>query len=285
MKDNLKNIISYQFDAGISDILNSFKSFSGIEHNLTKGECREDIIRNFIKKILPTWVGIGQGIIVDRLGNQSPQMDIIIYNKNVLPILFRDGVNVGFFPVDCVIYVIEVKSILTATEISDSIEKFKKLKALDRIINAPINTVLLGYKTDLYQKNELVRYTEKDLNYGISPFVTIISSVFKGEYFYFFERPPDTGYPNLRVKYWSGLVHETEIDILKFLFTGIMNTLFPVHIGEYILREGNMSIYTIRYYNELGLELYKEEDLENGQIKGHSFLIDDYGKFVILGYK
>jgi hypothetical protein len=261
--------------------LTSFESFSDIEHNPTKGDCREDSIRNFIEKILPPWVGVGKGIIVDRAGEQSPQMDIVIYDKNMLPVLFREGITARFFPVDCVIYVIEVKSVLTAAEIIDSFGKFSKLKNLDRIIYAPINTVLLGYKSDLKLKNELVRYSENDLNYGTSPFVTIIASITKGEYFYFKERPPDTGYPNLRIKYWAGQAHETEIDVFKFLFTGIMNTLFQVHIGEYILRDGRMPTYAIRYYNETGVELYKEEDLENGNIKAHSFKFDAFGKFIV----
>jgi len=282
MYDNSESIITKQFDAGINDILTSFMSFSEVEHNLTKGGCREDAILNFISKIIPPWVGVGHGIIVDRSGKQSPQMDIILYDKNMLPVLFREGITEWFFPVDCVIYVIEVKSLLTATEIIDSIEKFKKLKLLDRKINCPINTVVLGYTTDLKQKNELVRYIEKDPDYGTSPFVTIIASVFKGEYFYFKERPPDTGYPNIRVKNWAGLTHEKENDILKFLFTGIMNTLFPMHIGEYILREGNMPTYSIRYFNEMGIELYKEESIEIGDIKNHQFTFDNKGKFIIL---
>jgi hypothetical protein len=152
---------------------------------------------------------------------------------------------------------------------------------LDRIISNPINTVLFGYKSDLRNKNELIRYSENDQNYGISPFVTILASAQKGEYFYFKERNPDLKFPNLRVKYWSGLVHENEKDVLKFLFTGIMNTLFPVHIGEYILRECKMPTYSIRYYNEKNVELYKEDDLENGNIGDQSFKFDNSGKFIV----
>jgi hypothetical protein len=281
MDNDGQSIISKQFDAGIKDILNSFESFSDIEHNPTKGDCREDSIRNFIEKILPPWVGVGRGIIVDRNGEQSPQMDIVIYNKNMLPVLFREGMTAWFFPVDCVIYVIEVKSVLTAAEIIDSVGKFSKLRKLNGVIDNTINTVLLGYKSDLKLKNELVRYSENDQCYGISPSVTIIASIQKGEYFYFRERPPDTGYPNLRIKYWAGLAHETETDIFKFLFTGIMNTLFQVHIGEYILRDGRMPVYTIHYHNEIGVELYKEEDIVNGNIKAHSFKFDAYGKFLV----
>jgi len=282
MYDNSESIITKQFDAGINDILTSFKSFSDVEHNPTKGGCREDIIRNFIAKIIPPWIGVGHGIIVDRSGKQSPQIDIIIYNKNLLPVLFREGMTEWFFPIDCVIYVIEVKSILNASEITDCIEKYKKLKSLERKVNDPINTVVLGYTTDLIQKNELVRYTEKDPNYGLSPYVSMIASVFKGEFFYFRIRPPDSGYPNIRVKYWSGLTHEKENNVLKILFTGIMNALFPIHIGEYILRDGNMSTFSIRYFNERGIELYKEESIENGDINDHQFTFDDKGKFIII---
>jgi len=71
-------------------------------------------------------------------------------------------------------------------------------------------------------------------------------------------------------------------DVLKFLFAGIMNTLFPMHIGEFILRDGNMPTYSIRYYNEMGIELYKEERIEDGDIKDHQFTFDNKGKFIIL---
>ena len=282
MNDNSESIITKQFDAGINDILASFKSFSDVEHNPTKGGCREDIIRNFIAKIIPPWVGVGHGIIVDRSGKQSPQMDIIIYDKNLLPVLFREGMTELFFPVDCVIYIIEVKSILNASEITDCIEKYKKLKSLERKVKDPILTALFGFTTDLRQKNELVRYAEKDINYGISPFVNIIVSVFKGEYFYYTERPTDGSYPNIHAKCWSGITHEKENDILKFVFTGIMNTLFPMSIGEYILRNGSMPIYSIRFFNEMGIELYKEESIEDGDIKAQKFTIDNKGKFIII---
>jgi hypothetical protein len=270
--DNFHSIITKQFDAGINDILTSFKSFSNVEHNPTKGGCREDIIRNFIKKVLPPWADVGHGIIVDRSGKQSPQMDIVIYDKTMLPILFREGVAASFFPIDSVIYVIEIKSVLTTAEITDSLEKYKKLNELDRKVDCSINTVLLGYTTDLKIKNELVRYAENDLYYGTSPLVEIIASVSKGEYFYF-KDIPGNDFPNVRIKRWSGLVNETEIYVLKLLFSGIMNTLFKLHIGEYILRGGHIPLYTQRYYYK-GVELYKEENLENGNLQAHKFVID-----------
>ena len=278
--DNFQSIVSKQFDAGISDILVSFNSFSNIEHNPTKGDCREGIIRNFIKKILPPWADVGHGIIVDRRGNQSPQMDIVIYDKTMLPILFREGIAANFFPVDSVIYIIEVKSLLTAIEISDTIERYMKLKILDRRIDFPINTILLGYKTDLKEKNELTRYVERDSKYATSPAIEIIASVSKGEYFYF-KNIPGSSDPSVRIMRWSGLKNETDIYILKLVFTGIMNTLFKMHIGDYILKDGYMPIYSQRYYFE-GEELYKEENFENGNLKAHKFIIDPSARKLII---
>ncbi|MGC1550961.1 MAG: DUF6602 domain-containing protein [Rhodanobacter sp.] len=90
-------------------------------HNGSRGYVREVLIKRFLRPFLPPNVGIGSGEIINHLGMRSNQVDVVLYNVGKLPPALASGSDVGVFPWECVIAVIEVKSELTAKELRSSV--------------------------------------------------------------------------------------------------------------------------------------------------------------------
>ena len=110
-----------------------------IEHQLTKGEHREKIIRKYIKQLLPQKFSVGNGIIVDANGTQSKQQDFFIYDAFNSPV-FLDMENSCVIPVESVFATVEIKSELTKKTLRDAIENIASVKDLtfSPLINSAI---------------------------------------------------------------------------------------------------------------------------------------------------
>ncbi|MCF5044160.1 hypothetical protein GIW79_27305 [Pseudomonas sp. PA-7-1E] len=95
--------------ARILELLNLFSATGALNHQGQKGGFREQFVKSLLGSLLPHQYGIGSGIVVDYKGNQSPQVDLVIYDRRKMPpILERDGH--GVYPIDSVLRVLEVKS-------------------------------------------------------------------------------------------------------------------------------------------------------------------------------
>lgn len=102
-------------------------------HNLTSGESTEAAVRQFFREHYPEAVGVGHGKVMDRLGNTSSQLDIVLYDKARTPVLFADQEQGNrLFPAEGVIAAVEVKSSVTATDLRRAASNAKKLKTLTR---------------------------------------------------------------------------------------------------------------------------------------------------------
>lgn len=86
-----------------------------LEHNGVMGALRESLMTELFRPLIPQDFGIATGVIISADGLQSPQQDIVIYNKSILPPLLTDGPAI--VPIESVVATIEVKSTLTAKEI------------------------------------------------------------------------------------------------------------------------------------------------------------------------
>lgn len=94
-----------------------------------KGRLREIVVEELVKPFLHPHIGAATGTIVDPYGNQSSQVDVILYDEQVTPpILFSE--SEGVIPCHSVVATIEVKSTLTRKELKSAVENARSVKLL-----------------------------------------------------------------------------------------------------------------------------------------------------------
>lgn len=117
----------YQQIRGEVNFINSL-----FQHQGVKGEGNETLLRDLLRRFIPQRYGIGTGIVIDRFGKQSKQIDIVIYDKFLYPSLLSLA-TVHFFPVDIVYATIEVKTTLNAGLANEALANIASIKTLDII--------------------------------------------------------------------------------------------------------------------------------------------------------
>lgn len=116
------------FDSRIDGLRSSFHASRVVDHGGVKGNLRELFVTKLLSGLLHPDFEVGSGICVDRMGQQSPQCDLVIYDRSVVPPLFLEGQP--FIPIDSVSDIIEVKSSLTNEEIAKCLMNAVKLYEL-----------------------------------------------------------------------------------------------------------------------------------------------------------
>ena len=101
-----------------------------IEHMGLRGSSRENILREYIKQLLPQKFAVGNGIITDVNGTQSKQQDFLVYDAFNSPI-FLHMESSCIIPVESVYATVEVKSTLTKETLKQSIENIRSVKQLE----------------------------------------------------------------------------------------------------------------------------------------------------------
>ena len=97
------------------------------------GMYRERIVGELLKPYLPEKFAIGTGFIITHKNNRSTQCDLIIYDKESTPII--ENGEQRFFPVECVVGVIEVKSKMSKDNLKKALVKLSNIKKLREDIN------------------------------------------------------------------------------------------------------------------------------------------------------
>ena len=108
-KSKPKNLIKRYSTAMIEGLGKKIDASSPIENKLTKGELRELFITNILRYFLTNQFDVGTGIVINQKEEQSKQTDIIIYDNRILPPFIKEQ-NIGIYPAESVVGVIEVKS-------------------------------------------------------------------------------------------------------------------------------------------------------------------------------
>lgn len=103
-----------------------------INHDGTKGQANEELLKNLLTRFLPKKYSVGSGIIFDKDGNFSNQIDIVIYDAFQQPEILGQG-SQYLFPVDIVYCVIEVKTIMSKQFLKDAIDNIASVKKLNFI--------------------------------------------------------------------------------------------------------------------------------------------------------
>jgi hypothetical protein len=120
--------------------IDAFDTGAAIGHPGENGRAREEILRRFLREVVPPDFGVETGFVIDAAGGVSRQIDIVIYRHGRFPVLDVGGVK--HFLVESVAAVLEVKAAITsATQLTDALVNVASVKALDRT-NSGKNRVL-----------------------------------------------------------------------------------------------------------------------------------------------
>ena len=199
------------------------KAVTNIANPGLKGELREIVIRDLLYPLLPSDVGVGTGTIVSAYDRQSAQQDVVIFDKRILPPIVLEQ-STGIFPIESALYTIEVKSKMTADEITTSHTSAKDLKgfrytsgdydesgkATDHIVTKVVSAVL-AFDTDLTVggKNDAERYDQ--IRGPGDPAIRVICVVGRG-YWYWSQNK------------WKTWKRTYEFEEVVGFIAGVMNT-------------------------------------------------------------
>ena len=181
----------------VAAAMGAARAVATLTHQGVKGSVREVLIRELFRPLLPSDLGIGTGQIATSSGDLSPQQDVVIYDRRILPPVLFEAV-LGVFPVESVLATVEVKTTLTATEITSAHASATAIRGYsylsgedDKATGQPlVHTVekiiasVIALDSDLTPdgKTELERYQETDP--GVDPVVRAICVSGRG-YWYF----------------------------------------------------------------------------------------------------
>ena len=116
---------------------------SQFQHSLSTGEAREFVFKELLRQYLPPKLGVEKGIIISSVPDERPskQIDIIIYDKLNTPTLYS-AENLRIFPIEGVYAVIEVKSMLNNSTLSDALDNVRSVKQMTKRAFVPQGGVI-----------------------------------------------------------------------------------------------------------------------------------------------
>lgn len=132
-----------------------------VGHSLTIGEENESEIRKLLLDFLPKRYGIGSGIIIDTKGNQSKQVDIVIYDRESPNYTLSSDSKL--FLVDQVIATIEIKTTFTTGESGSLKQAIDNSASIKKLIPSQKQWVedTITIKPDGHTAFELITYNPK----------------------------------------------------------------------------------------------------------------------------
>ena len=200
------------------------RAVRNIKHPSLKGQLREIVIRDLFGPLLPADVGVGTGEIISADDQHSGQQDVVIFDKRILPPMVLESAT-GVFPIESVLYAIEVKSKITRKQLRTSDQNATKLirfmyksgdydesgKSTEHTVDK-VASCVFAFETDLTQegKSEIKRYDEiRDSK--CDPALRAICVVGRG-YWYWHKGQ------------WTTWERTSEFDEIVGFITSIMNT-------------------------------------------------------------
>lgn len=135
---------------------NMLRFFEGsdtqVRHQGEKGGIRQERVRAFLEKHLPSRYGVTSGHIIDRQGGTSLQEDIVLFDQLDCPAVRVDERN-QVLPCETVYGAIEVKSLLSPGKVRECMEHTHRLRQLDRGELGPLECFVFAY--DSYDARRL----------------------------------------------------------------------------------------------------------------------------------
>jgi len=107
------------------------RAAASVRHKGLRGTLREIVVKELLSPFLPADIGVGTGEVITYDNHHSRQLDVVIYDKRILPPILLEGA-VGLFPIESTLFTIEVKSTLTAGELQTSHDGALELRGFAR---------------------------------------------------------------------------------------------------------------------------------------------------------
>ncbi len=129
-KQRDKSLLRICTELNIEKALSSAKKLpKEFDHPVINGRAKEIFITDLLKPLLYPNVEMCTGIIFDSLGHQSDQIDIIIYDKRIIPTVTLSSVEKAI-PYEAVLATVEIKSKLTAEQLKICVKNAWSIKTL-----------------------------------------------------------------------------------------------------------------------------------------------------------
>jgi hypothetical protein len=123
-----------------------------VKHNLTVGNARETILRDFLATHTPEPFRVGQGFMCDPTEEDrvSRQCDILVYNGAKYPLVYEDGAVKVVWP-DSVVMTIEVKTRINKKEIEGALKNIKSVKSTAERHDdkSPVKAMVFAFKSSI----------------------------------------------------------------------------------------------------------------------------------------
>lgn len=162
---------------------------SRIEHSGLKGTIREDVLKKYLKELLPKKYEVTSGCIVDCSEKQSKQQDFIIFDNFNSP-SFVESEKEQIVPIESVYATVEIKSNLTIEELKkaiiniDSVHELEKTKStVPQLFSSPTRaplSMIFSYTSDTSLENIAKNLDELNENIEYKNRVSIICILDKG---------------------------------------------------------------------------------------------------------
>jgi hypothetical protein len=110
-----------------------------LNHPVTKGEHCESVWIDFLRSFLPARYAVDKGIVFDCKGKYSEQIDIIIYDTQYTPLIFRTDAGEKFVTVESVYAVFEVKQEINRNNMEYANQKIASVLSLEPTSRGIIN--------------------------------------------------------------------------------------------------------------------------------------------------
>jgi hypothetical protein len=186
-KHKTKKISIHKIFLGLQDQMRAKLSLNRkiLTHPVTKGDASELEWIEMLSTYLPQRYRVDKAFVIDCKGMVSEQIDIVIYDRQYSPFLFRQN-GATYIPAESVYAIIEVKPTLYKTTIDYASKKAQSVRLLHRtsapIVHAggkietpkkPFNLLagiltIDGSCTDKLKDHLKKKNPEKFLNFGCS---------------------------------------------------------------------------------------------------------------------
>ena len=126
-----------------SDLWNAWERAKNFQHSGIRGDEREAAVRQFLRERLPGAYGAVKGEAIDSKNTHSTQLDVVIYDQiRNSPLLAKT--DQVLLPIEALLSVVEVKSVLTLDELKTCLEAAKQLRSLKPYKTSFIDSRLNG---------------------------------------------------------------------------------------------------------------------------------------------